>query len=406
MRDYTSAALLAGRLPLWNPYLFLGVPLLANSQAGVFYPFNVLLAGLPAPIAINVAILMHLGLAGVGAYLLGRRWLALGRPGAWAAGALYSLGGFLSAQAEHVNQLAVSAWLPWLLLLLAAAVRDERAVESEAKHRARPHVRWRPTALLALLVGVCFLAGHTQAWYISMFALGLAALGVPLGRGWQQRKAGRKSALTATWVALWPRALVLLIAAGWGIALSALQLLPTLELSNLSIRGGGLSYRETIAFSLQPQLVLRALLPGYGESVFSEYVAYAGWVGLALAGLGLWRARRRRVWWGRRRPGLRRSFPGLRRVQSVLLCPVSAHPRLRIVPRPGALAGCCMPWAWPCWPAPAWMPGSSLPQAASLWEVGCADTAGWLWRWPSAVSWRWPRVRRCCGAAGCSGLRG
>lgn len=27
-----------GHLPVWNPYLFAGAPLLANSQVGVFYP--------------------------------------------------------------------------------------------------------------------------------------------------------------------------------------------------------------------------------------------------------------------------------------------------------------------------------------------------------------------------------
>src|SRR5688500_14323367 len=36
--EYRAEALLAGRLPLWNPLLFMGAPFLANSQAGVLYP--------------------------------------------------------------------------------------------------------------------------------------------------------------------------------------------------------------------------------------------------------------------------------------------------------------------------------------------------------------------------------
>ncbi len=35
-----AAALRAGRVPLWNPDLFMGAPFLANSQVGFFYPLN------------------------------------------------------------------------------------------------------------------------------------------------------------------------------------------------------------------------------------------------------------------------------------------------------------------------------------------------------------------------------
>ena len=37
---YRMAELRAGHLPLWNPYLFLGVPFLANPQAAVLYPLH------------------------------------------------------------------------------------------------------------------------------------------------------------------------------------------------------------------------------------------------------------------------------------------------------------------------------------------------------------------------------
>ncbi|MCZ7542814.1 MAG: hypothetical protein M5R40_04420 [Anaerolineae bacterium] len=37
-RDFAFAELAAGRLPLWNPYLGGGAPLLANYQTAFFYP--------------------------------------------------------------------------------------------------------------------------------------------------------------------------------------------------------------------------------------------------------------------------------------------------------------------------------------------------------------------------------
>ena len=45
LRDYASAAVRAARLPLWNPYSFMGAPFLANSQVGFFYPLNLLNCG-------------------------------------------------------------------------------------------------------------------------------------------------------------------------------------------------------------------------------------------------------------------------------------------------------------------------------------------------------------------------
>jgi len=78
-----------------------------------------------------------------------------------------------------------------------------------------------------------------------------------------------------------------------GAALAAVQLLPTWELSRLSIRAGGLSYRQAVSFSFDPRLALRGLLPtfGYDAPLFSEYVAYVGILGLLLAWLG-WQNRR------------------------------------------------------------------------------------------------------------------
>jgi hypothetical protein len=88
-----------------------------------------------------------------------------------------------------------------------------------------------------------------------------------------------------------------------GVALAAVQLLPSYELSRLSIRSGGLSYRDAVSFSLRPHLILYSLLPTFGEDLsqvfggesFSEYVGYVGVLALflALVGvLGQWRRRR------------------------------------------------------------------------------------------------------------------
>ena len=72
----------------------------------------------PTPYAVSATILLHVIIAAAGAYLAGRRTLALGRPAALFGAALFALGGYLTAQGEHVNQLQGLAWLPWLFVVV------------------------------------------------------------------------------------------------------------------------------------------------------------------------------------------------------------------------------------------------------------------------------------------------
>src|SRR3972149_143935 len=116
-RDYAASALREGRLPLWNPYLFMGAPFLANSQAGVFYPLNWPLIFFSPPVAVKISIVVHLVIAAWGAYALARRAFELEPLPATFAAAVFALGGYVTAQVEHVNQLQGLAWMPLTLLM-------------------------------------------------------------------------------------------------------------------------------------------------------------------------------------------------------------------------------------------------------------------------------------------------
>ncbi|GAB4153992.1 MAG: hypothetical protein Fur0021_20160 [Candidatus Promineifilaceae bacterium] len=246
-----AAALRAGRVPLWNPHLFMGAPFLANSQAGVFYPLNWLLWWLlPTPYAVSAAILLHLAIAGIGVYFAARRLLHLAPPAAWLSAVLFALGGYLTAQVEHVNQLQGLAWLPWFLVALAPAPRWS--------------VRRRALAVAALFA-LQLLAGHTQTAFITGVGLLLWLAG-----GWllgDRRPAGSRRQAQQALLALLPGALFALL-------LAAVQLLPTLELTRLSSRQGGLPFAEVVSFSWHPLLLARSLLPAYGSALFTEYTAF------------------------------------------------------------------------------------------------------------------------------------
>ena len=89
--DARSEAFRVGQIPLWSPDVFMGVPLLANSQLGTFYPPNWLVTPFDAPTAITLSLLAHTFWAMVGVYLLTRRTLALDRVPAILTGVLFGL---------------------------------------------------------------------------------------------------------------------------------------------------------------------------------------------------------------------------------------------------------------------------------------------------------------------------
>jgi hypothetical protein len=245
-----SEALMAGRLPLWSPHLFMGVPLLANSQLGTFYPLNWLVAPLPLLEAMRLSMVLHVGWALAGAYVLARSAARLDRLPALTAAIVFAFGGYMLGRVEQINQLQGLSWLPWLLLILHhAGTRPGRA-----------------TPLLALALGLQFFTGHTQTVFISGVGMGIYALCLP----------GR-----------WRRLLMLALASVLAMMLALPQLIPTLELTSVSNRSGGLNTNEATAFSFNPFLAGRGLLPSYDLPIFTEYIAYPGIVALALAVAGV-----------------------------------------------------------------------------------------------------------------------
>ena len=180
--DARNAAYRAGRLPLWTPDLFMGIPLLANPQIGTYYPPNWLTAPLRAPGAISISILLHSVLAAAGACWLYReavskRWIP-----ALAAGLVYAFSGQLGAHVEQINQFQGLAWLPLLVALYHRSLtRDKKA---------------RDCLLLALAWALQIFSGHTQTVFISGVGLCLYALGA----AFSERRQRIKSAASALFI--------------------------------------------------------------------------------------------------------------------------------------------------------------------------------------------------------------
>lgn len=276
-------ALREGRVPLWNPDIFMGAPFIANSQAGYFYPLNwPMWLLLPTPYAVSASIVLHLMLAAAGTYLLARWRLRLSVAGAALAAVGFALGGYLTAQVEHVNQLQGLAWLPWLL-----------AVGSSIGENGARLLPFRSVLLTGVVLALQVTAGHTQTLFISIAGLFLFRVAMVLAYD-ERPSQGKRSSLMSflsAFIGL-PAGAVLL-----AILLGAVQLLPTMELLRFSGRQGGLPLSEAVSFSFHPAIWPQSLLPRFGESLFTEYVAFVPVTMLLLAIVAAWQWRRVSFLW-------------------------------------------------------------------------------------------------------------
>src|SRR6185503_18171239 len=66
VRDFAAQSLKAGHgIPLWNPYIFGGLPYVAAMHGDIFYPTFLLRALLPTDVAMTWSFMIHVFFCGV-----------------------------------------------------------------------------------------------------------------------------------------------------------------------------------------------------------------------------------------------------------------------------------------------------------------------------------------------------
>ncbi|HTD79781.1 MAG TPA: hypothetical protein VK898_19250, partial [Chloroflexota bacterium] len=159
-RVFLARSLLAGRIPLWDPYLFGGAPFLANPQTAVLYPPSWLFVLGPVQAVYAAQLVLHAFLASFFTYLLARHAFGVLPLAAAVGGLAFAFGGFAVGQVGHLNQISAAAWLPAVLLAYDRFVTMRR-------------VYW--LALGALALAMQLLAGHPQETYMTLIVLGIFA---------------------------------------------------------------------------------------------------------------------------------------------------------------------------------------------------------------------------------------
>jgi len=264
--------------PLWNPYVFLGMPSFASGAYNpLIYPPDWPLALIQRVVRLPDMswLVLYYFLGAWFLYLLAREWGARGE-GALLAGAAFAFMPNLVAVGSHGHgsQLVDSAYVP-LVLWLAA-----RWLKRGGLH----HLGW-----LALAGGFQMLRGHAQIVFYTWLAVGLYVI-VDLLVGWRAPDAFPPRLRIA-------RAVGVAGAMALAFGLAGFYNLPLQDYARHSIRGGGpgggVGVEYATAWSLGPWELPSLVVPGavgfggatyWGAMPFTDYPnAYIGIVAAVLA---------------------------------------------------------------------------------------------------------------------------
>lgn len=283
INEYAARCWREGLVPLWNPYIMLGMPFLGEGQASVFHPLSFLFVFLSTGAAINWLITLAFVLTGFFFYGY-LRALKLGQPAAWCGAVAWSFSNAMISRiyAGHLNILLTFISIPLVMMLWE-------------KYRNSGKVQY--LVGISCGYGLMILAYYPQFLYIfSLFFLFYVLVQSALAIK------NRADARREGWEILKLGLFILL-----GIGVGAIQLLPSLEFVARSFR-----QRTSLAFcgifSFPPENFLTLIAPGFfgtrfkdtpglywGRNYYWEMYIYLGMLPLIMAAVGAWIAPRRRA---------------------------------------------------------------------------------------------------------------
>ena len=204
-KELTIRAFKNFELPLWNPYNFSGNPHLASLQSGSFYPLNIIFYIFPYVIAWTIFILLQPILTGIFSFLFARELKLSVRSSIFSA-LVFAFSSYSSVWMEYGNIGHSIVWMPFVLWIIIKNLKQPSILKSIA---------------ISLSLAFAIFAGYIQtAFYVFVFVLGFTIFHI----FFLDKKDIFKKLSTFCLIFILP------------ILISAMQLLPTLELIFQSAR--------------------------------------------------------------------------------------------------------------------------------------------------------------------------
>jgi hypothetical protein len=235
---FVTGAIQNGQLPLWNPYIYGGTPVAANPEFGLFYPPNALMLAVGVVRGVALLLVLHVWWGAWGMAKLAQS-MGASALGGMLAGIIFGFSSQFMVRiwAGHFTYALAAAWGPWVLA---------------AYNHALKRRTWRAALPGVAALALALLAGHPPVvFYIAMLLIGL----------WLYHIIGVTADGEPVRPVLWLATRQLLIVAVGSTALSAIQLIPTIEFIPFSTRSGGLLPQFVDSFSLPGAQLLTIVLP-------------------------------------------------------------------------------------------------------------------------------------------------
>lgn len=256
-----------GEIPLWNPYIMFGQPVVGNIQYSLFYPLNLIFSLIPFFKALWIHQAIHMMIAGLGAYLL-TKYTGCKNNGSMIAGCLYILNGRILyyINAGWLGYFSSICWLP-MFLLTSLLVMEKKG--------------WGYPIALGVIFAMTFLAGTPQYAFLGWCLFGIHGIFYLI------RCPSKEDRLSL---------MVRILLSGLiSFLLISAQLFPALEQTYLSSRIFSYGAMHGFQFDWSLKQWLRILFrPEFLQHDFSwELCAYIGFGGILLSLLGFFISRKR-----------------------------------------------------------------------------------------------------------------
>lgn len=273
-----------GEIPLWQPWVFSGMPTAEafTNLSKFYFPEYLFKLFFLSGMLIQLA---HLILAGWGMFFLLKQ-LKCSLLASFLGAGGFMLTPYMVTMVVfgHGSQMMTAAFIPWVMWLTIRLWEKPGLMDAG----------W-----LALLLGFQLQRAHAQIAYYTWMLMGAYVLMLMI----LQLKNGSAGSLILKPFVLFTAAVII------GIGLSLLIYLPAMEYTPFSIRGGspagGADYNYATSWSFHPKEMLTFLIPSafgfggqtyWGHMPFTDYPNYMGIIFLVLALAGIIMKRDRMTW--------------------------------------------------------------------------------------------------------------